>query len=206
MARKDCPAGSEWDNLIKRCYQVETKPKPKPPTEPALAVVVLPRATTPAAQADPVMSAHEHVPMLSLALWISVGLATMGSILALALWFVIYRQQTRLSSTSDAEPGQEPLQKTEPPTKIYQLPSERNSQAETLQRAEANSSPCPHLHLEDQTCSKWEEGFTACRGPAKHAGAEEGGGLPTCSNLREHRIPLPATELGGTALVTTKTV
>lgn len=51
------------------------------------------KPTTAAVQANPVM-------MLSPALWIFVGLATVGSIVALVLWFVIYRQQTRNSSTS----------------------------------------------------------------------------------------------------------
>eukprot|EP00064_Thunnus_orientalis_P002788 superscaffoldBa00000213_g2796 len=201
MARKDCPAGKKWDNLVNTCVIItaETTPEPKPPTEPTPAVAVQPtRPTISAIQANPVM-------MLSPALWIFVGLATVGSIVALALWFVIYRRQTRISSTSE-EPGQEPLQKTEPPAKIYPLPSEINGQGEILQRAAGNPSPCPHLHLRDQTSLKWEEGFTACRGPAKYAGTEGCGELPTCSSMREHRIPLPATELGGTALVTTKTV
>ncbi|XP_053194663.1 tumor necrosis factor receptor superfamily member 13C-like [Scomber japonicus] len=202
MAKKDCPAGRKWDHLVNVCVSstAKTTSEPKPSTDLNPAVIVQQRPTTAAVQANPVM-------MLSPALWIFVGLATVGSIVALVLWFVIYRQQTRNSSTSeDAEPGQEPLQKTEPPIKICPLPSERNCQAETLQRAAGNPAPCAHLHLGDQTSSKWEEGFTACRGPAKHAGTEGVGGLLTCSTMREHRIPLPATELGGTALVTTKTV
>lgn len=108
--------------------------------------------------------------------------------------------------TEDAEPAQEPLQKTEPPATMHPLPSERNGHAGMLQRAAEAPSPCPHLHLEAQTGSKWDEGFITCKDPAKHAGTDGGGGLPACSTVREHRIPLPATELGGTALVTTKTV
>ncbi|XP_039972865.1 uncharacterized protein LOC120783744 [Xiphias gladius] len=202
MAKKDCSAGQKWDNLVNTCVSSETKtgPQPEPPTEPPLAVVDQVRDRAPSTQADPVM-------VLSQALWILVVLATVGSILALALWFIIYRRQSRLRSTSeDTEPGQKPLQKTEPPATIHPLPSERNCQAEMFQRAAEALSPCPHLHLGAQTGSKWEEGFITCRGPAKHAGTEGGGGLLACSTMREHRIPLPATELGGTALVTTKTV
>lgn len=106
----------------------------------------------------------------------------------------------------DAEAQQEPLQKTEPPAILHSLPSESNSHAEMLQRAAGALSPCPHLHLGAQTVSQWEEGFTAYRDITKHAGTEGGRGLPPCSTMREHRIPLPATELGGTALVTTKTM
>ncbi|XP_037648629.1 uncharacterized protein LOC119501921 isoform X2 [Sebastes umbrosus] len=193
MGKDDCPAGQKWDPLV-GCIPSETytRPEPEPPTEL--------RSTAPPARADAVM-------LLSPALWIFVVLATLGSILALALWFIIYKRQTRHISTSeDAEPQQEPLQKTEPPAKIHPPPPERNGQAEMLQRAAWAPPPCPHLHLGAQTGSNWEEDFTACRDPAKYAGTEGGRGLPTCSTMREHRFPLPATELGGTALVTTKTV
>ncbi|XP_068574870.1 tumor necrosis factor receptor superfamily member 13C-like isoform X2 [Cebidichthys violaceus] len=199
MAKKDCPAGRKWDSLVSICFpESETRPEPGPSTERPLATVVQLRSTAP--------TAHS-VMLLSPALWIFVVLATLGSILALALWFIIYKRQTRHSSTSE-EAGlqQEPLQKTEPPAKSQPPPSERNGQAEMLQRAAWTVSPCSHLHLGAQTGKKWEEGFTACSDPAKHAGTEGFRGLPTCSTTREHRIPLPATELGGTVLVTTKTV
>lgn len=51
------------------------------------------RSTERTAQVNPVM-------VLSPALWIFVVLATLGSILTLALWFIIYRRQNSLSSTS----------------------------------------------------------------------------------------------------------
>ncbi|XP_076609019.1 uncharacterized protein LOC143334228 isoform X2 [Chaetodon auriga] len=202
MAKKDCPAGSHWDSLVNVCVfnRTETRPEPDRPTESPVAVLVQVRSTPRTAQASTAM-------VLSPALWIFVVLATVGSILALALWFIIYRRQSSLSSTSeDAEPQQEPLQKTEPPAVIHSLPSETNSHADMLQRAAGAPSPCSHLHLGAQTDSQWEEGFAAYGDPTKHAGMEGGRGLHTCSIMREHRIPLPATELGGTALVTTKTI
>uniref|UniRef100_A0A3Q3JVW9 Uncharacterized protein n=1 Tax=Monopterus albus TaxID=43700 RepID=A0A3Q3JVW9_MONAL len=67
-------------------------------------------------------------------------------------------------------------------------------------------SPCPHLYLGTQTGLTWEEGLPLCGAPLKPSGTEVGGALSACSTVTEHRIPLPATELGGTALVTTKTV
>ncbi|XP_031726839.1 uncharacterized protein LOC116396390 isoform X2 [Anarrhichthys ocellatus] len=199
MAKKDCPAGKRWDSLVSTCIQEsETRPEPGPSAERSLATVVQLRSTAP--------TAHS-VMLLSPALWIFVVLATLGSILALSLWFIIYKQQTRHISTSE-EAGlqQEPLQKTEPPAKSQPPPSERNGQAEMLQIAAWTPSPCSHLHLGAQTGNKWEEGFTASSDPAKHAGTEGFRGLPTSSTTRGHRIPLPATELGGTVLVTTKTV
>lgn len=69
------------------------------PSEPPLpAIVDQVRNTAPATQVDAVTA-------LSPALWIFVVLATVGSILVLALWFVIYRRQTRPSST----PGKDNL-------------------------------------------------------------------------------------------------
>ncbi|XP_059203604.1 uncharacterized protein LOC131983053 [Centropristis striata] len=221
LCKPICPADSKWDSLLKVCLfsKTETRPEPEPPTtqpptvHPLTHVVQLramdptepslPRGVqlrTPTAQVNSVM-------LLSPALWTFVVLAILGSILTLALWFIIYRRQTRHSSTSeDAEPQREPLQKTEPSAQIHPTSPERNSQAQMLQQAASAPSPCPHRHLGAQTGSLWEQGFTACRDPAKHAGTEGGRGLATCSTMREHRIPLPATELGGTALVTTKTV
>ncbi|XP_041813769.1 uncharacterized protein LOC121621391 [Chelmon rostratus] len=201
MAKRDCPAGMQWDILLNVCVSnsTETRPEAAPPTEPPLADVVRLRSTARTAQASTAMA-------LSPALWIFVVLATLGSVLTLALWFVIYRRQSSPSSTSeDAEPQQEPLQKTEPPAATHSLPSLTNSHADVLQRAAGAPSPCSHLHLGDQNGSQWEEGFTAYGDPMKHAGME-GGSMPACSTMREHRIPLPATELGGTALVTTKTM
>ncbi|KAM9345652.1 uncharacterized protein ABDE67_012250 [Symphorus nematophorus] len=214
---RNCPAGSHWDNLIKSCFPRQTntrpKPEPEPTTEPLLPDVVPLRPTVRTAHATQVMVRTAHTAqvnplmVLSPALWIFVMLATLGSILALVLWFIIYRRQASLGSTSeDAEQQQEPLQKTEPPAIIHSLPSETNSPAVMLQRAAGAPSPCSHLHLGAQTGTQWEEGFTAYRDPTKHAGTEGARGLPTCSRLSEHRIPLPATELGGTALVTTKTM
>ncbi|XP_038551002.1 uncharacterized protein LOC119884751 [Micropterus salmoides] len=201
MTKKDCPAGSYLDHLVGDCIFSKTKttPEPQPKTEPPLAVVVQLKATAPT-QANLVM-------VLSPALWVFVVLAILGSILALTVWFIIYSRQTSYSSTSqDIELQQDPLQKTEPPSKIYPPPSERNGHAELLQQAAGAPSPCPHLHLGVQTGFKWEEGFTACRDHAKHAVTEAAGGLSACRTMREHRVPLPATELGGTALVTTKTM
>ncbi|XP_034395073.1 uncharacterized protein LOC117734868 isoform X2 [Cyclopterus lumpus] len=199
MVREDCPAGTKWDSLVVACVVSESETRPGPEAATEMPPVGRVRSTDPPAQAHSVM-------LLSPALWIFVMLATLGSILALALWFIIYKRQTRHSTTSeDAGLQQESLQKTEPASKSQQPLSERNGPAERSQRATWAPPPCPHLHLQAQTGTTWEEGFTACSDLAKHAGTEGVRGLPTFGT-REHRIPLPATELGGTVLVTTKTV
>lgn len=203
MAKKVCPTGQMWDELINSCFprKTEIRAEPDRPIEPPLQPHVNQvRVMAPVPQANPMM-------VLSPALWIFVVLATVGSILALTLWFIIYRRETRHSNTSEeAEPGLEPLQKTEPLEVINPLPSERNGPAQVFQREAEASLSCLHLHLGTQTDSKWADGFIACRDIARHAGKEGGEAPSAYSMMREHKIPLPATELGGTALVTTKTV
>uniref|UniRef100_UPI0037E906D9 uncharacterized protein n=1 Tax=Semicossyphus pulcher TaxID=241346 RepID=UPI0037E906D9 len=214
MDKERClAAGKWWDPLLRRCRtKISARPKPTVPAPELnrshvtqartkyLSPVVQLRATSQATKFHPEM-------VLGPALWIFVILAMLGSILALALWFIIYRQQTRPSSTpGDPEPQQEPLQKPEPPVIIHSLPTEISNHAEMMQRAAGAHSPCVHMYPGAQMATRWEEGFTACRDPTRHAGTEVGGGLLTCCTAREHRVPLPATELGGTVLVTTKTV
>lgn len=77
---------------------------------------------------------------------------------------------------------------------------EEEGQQELLHKAELPSALSDPL-----TSLQWRE-LGQQRAPAKHTCRESNGGLPPCGQAREHRIPLPATELGGTALVTTKTV
>ncbi|XP_047426968.1 tumor necrosis factor receptor superfamily member 13C-like [Mugil cephalus] len=182
-----CPDDKAWDSLVRLCVakNIGSEPKPQPkPREAPIVTTVDPRlSSTPA----PILEASPLM-VLGPALWISVVLAIVGSVLALAIWFVIFRQQKRRSCTPAS--GVELLPTTEPPVKIH---PERNGRAEPLQDEEGAPSPC-QLHMGAQTGSKREEGFTTRGGP------EGGGDLQTCS------FPLPATELGGTALVTTKTV
>ncbi|KAK2894124.1 tumor necrosis factor receptor superfamily member 13C-like [Channa argus] len=198
MAKKTCLDGKKWDPLTTDCVTVkkETNPEHKLRTEPPPNVLSSVRVTASTEQTNPMMPLSPTVCAI-------VVLVTMGSILALAVWLIIYKRQTRLGSTSvEPEPVHEPLQKTEPPAPFLPAPSQRNGQAEMCQFAAEAPSTCPHLGA--QIGSKREGDYTACRGPTTQT--EAGGGLPACHTISEHRIPLPATELGGTALVTTKTV
>ncbi|KAF3846752.1 hypothetical protein F7725_003830 [Dissostichus mawsoni] len=94
--------------------------------------------------------------------------------------------------TTDARPGtaapqeaapQHPLQKTEPPAEIHPPPPDVS---ESSMDPFSLSSPAPggpnRLHAGTR-------GFTFCSGPSEHAWPEGP------NMLREHRIPLPATEL-----------
>lgn len=202
MDKKSCPEGKKFDNLVHTCVPSKSlmRSNPDPPKEPPLTVVNQLKAINTTVKPTSMV-------VLSPTLWISVVVVVVGSILALTLWFIIYKRQTRRSSTSeDGMPRQELLQKAQPPAKLHPLPSERNGQAEIFQRAAEAPSPCSHVHSGSQTGSEWENGFTACRDLMMRGGAEVGGDSPACSTMAEHRIPLPATELGGTALVTTKTM
>uniref|UniRef100_A0A667WHS6 Uncharacterized protein n=1 Tax=Myripristis murdjan TaxID=586833 RepID=A0A667WHS6_9TELE len=186
MARKgNCPPGTKWDSLISDCVgnPLAAAQQPKPATEPPRVVPVHLRSTVPTAPAKSVV-----VQPLSFenGLWVFVGLLTLGSILAVVIWTIIYRQQTRRRSSAGKE-------------------GERNGQAEMQQRAREAPS-CPHLDAGALTGFKCEESFTHRRYPTNHGGMEGSGGLLTYSTMRQHTVPLPATELGGTALVTTKTM
>ncbi|XP_029912999.1 uncharacterized protein LOC115363066 [Myripristis murdjan] len=206
MARKgNCPPGTKWDSLISDCVgnPLAAAQQPKPATEPPRVVPVHLRSTVPTAPAKSVV-----VQPLSFenGLWVFVGLLTLGSILAVVIWTIIYRQQTRRrSSAEDPEPAVQPLAKTDTSVKIHPAPAERNGQAEMQQRAREAPS-CPHLDAGALTGFKCEESFTHRRYPTNHGGMEGSGGLLTYSTMRQHTVPLPATELGGTALVTTKTM
>lgn len=200
MDKKSCPEGEKFDNLVNSCVASKSlmRSNPDPPKEPPLTVVNQLKAINTTVKPTSMV-------VLSPTLWISVVLV--GSILALTVWFIIYKRQTRRGRTSeDGMPRQELLQKVQPAAKLHPLPSERNGQAEIFQRAAEAPSPCFHVHSGSQTGSEWENGFTACRDLMMRGGTEVGGGSPACSTMAEHRIPLPATELGGTALVTTKTM
>lgn len=77
---------------------------------------------------------------------------------------------------------------------------EEEGQQKLLQKAELPAAlPDPITSLQWRECGQQRE-------PARRTCLGSDGGLPPCGKAPEHRIPLPATELGGTALVTTKTV
>lgn len=97
------------------------------------------------------------------------------------------------------ESAPEPLQKIQPPLESHLSTS-----------ATLAPSACAHPYNQGtDSTSKREEGFANCQ-KATDGGetdrAEDVGVLSVFSAMREHRLPLPATELGDTALVTTKTV
>ncbi|XP_041633964.1 uncharacterized protein LOC121503562 [Cheilinus undulatus] len=228
-----CPDGKHWDSLIKRCMpgnmKSRSKPKPttalrltgdqtrvypasrpmtagigsRPPTtrnginKPTLPPVVQVKSTTPA----PKTSSEA---LLSPFMWISVALVTLGLILIVSLWLIICIKRTRNRRMLDDSEQQDPLQKANPPVEIHFEPPGRNIPTETSHRAPEDPSICTQLDTGDQTGS--EESFTVCRCLPRHAGMESEFGLAAGNNMREHRVPLPATELGGTVLVTTKTV
>uniref|UniRef100_A0A672GWM8 Uncharacterized protein n=1 Tax=Salarias fasciatus TaxID=181472 RepID=A0A672GWM8_SALFA len=181
MAQRVCAAGFQWDDLLVICVRNKTMQKPEHHTgEFPFTDLIYKNASARAPSAA----------MEGPALWSCVVVVTLGSILALAVWFFIYRQQRRptwLYLIHTAEP------RRQAPAK--QPPTERNRHTELFLGAPDAPSPCHHLHPEAQRGLKWGDGFTACGGPTVHSGGPS-----------EHRIPLPATELGGTVLVTTKTM
>lgn len=82
------------------CFSVEVLHPSVFPLEPPLADLVQFTAKTPPPASLSRSPEADSVMLLSPALWIFVVLATVGSIVALVLWFVIYKRQTRNISIS----------------------------------------------------------------------------------------------------------
>ncbi|XP_061740535.1 tumor necrosis factor receptor superfamily member 13C-like [Nerophis ophidion] len=121
---------------------------------------------------------------LSPVLWAVLMLTTLASILALLVCFVMDRRQSRLRTSSEQ-------------TEVEEQPSASKSSS----AATGAHHPHPHLHHH-----QWRDGLHHCDCPGSGRPAREEGGVVVCWPAGEHRVPLPATELGDTALVTTKTV
>ncbi|XP_014910891.1 tumor necrosis factor receptor superfamily member 13C-like [Poecilia latipinna] len=177
--KKNCPEGKTWDNLLRTCIKMGPIPTRKlhPPTEPVLTVVdPLLTKVSPAKSTGP-----PTVLLLGQTLWICVILVTLGAILALTIWFVMFRRQSKARKNDGVaeDSVQEVLKKTEPAVEFHAPQLEENGQ--DLQGVSDGS--CRPMHQPNPKC---EDGFGVCRD--------------------DHRVPLPATELGGTALVTAKTV
>uniref|UniRef100_A0A3B4B093 Uncharacterized protein n=1 Tax=Periophthalmus magnuspinnatus TaxID=409849 RepID=A0A3B4B093_9GOBI len=94
MSKKSCSPGKKWDSLLKMCMPQNFGLRHPTPTEPP------PKTLT----------------TVNPTLWIAVLLVTLGSILALALWLVIYRRYTRrpTGKRTKEQPEEQPPLKTEP--------------------------------------------------------------------------------------------
>ncbi|KAG5832479.1 hypothetical protein ANANG_G00291600 [Anguilla anguilla] len=77
-----CQPGFEFDNLVKVCVGKEAK-KPQQATEP------------PPVLRNSTQAPSLHASVVSPSVWISVVVVVNGTILALFLWFIIYRRQRR---------------------------------------------------------------------------------------------------------------
>ncbi|XP_077197058.1 tumor necrosis factor receptor superfamily member 13C [Paroedura picta] len=127
---------------------------------------------------------------------ISVAFACAGLVLAMAavLWFVIQKQKRR---TRKRELDEEDPEKTE----NCSIPFESQVHKEPYLPKEDNSDALKCLPLND-----YSQGITLKDDSSKMAGSDvtEVASFSSCEK-GNHTIPLPATELGSTVLVTTKT-
>ncbi|KAJ8387577.1 hypothetical protein AAFF_G00152730 [Aldrovandia affinis] len=146
-----------------------------------------------ATESSPILrpSTSLHAPVVSPSVWIPVVVVVNGSILALFLWF-IYKRQTRHNHAAvDAEAEISPE---------VQLDGRTDPVAV---KGEGPPTSCPHVNggpqgLIKQEVPTWRKDYEC----------DTGGGdsVHMCNHRMDHGIPLPATELGDAALVTTKTV
>ncbi|XP_077475544.1 uncharacterized protein LOC144088765 [Stigmatopora argus] len=180
MTKKNCPPGRKWDNVVTACIQDMMAIQREPKTEPT--PVFHQKTTSPAAWSDPIS--------LSPILWIAVVLTILGSIMALALWIIFFRWDSRFNRSSvPTEPEPDPAEKIDPLIEGHEFNPSVSASTSFDQRGPLNISKSQKATGHGETDS-----------------AQPLGGFPVCNSTREHKIPLPATELGGTALVTTKTL
>uniref|UniRef100_A0A3B3S6E4 Uncharacterized protein n=1 Tax=Paramormyrops kingsleyae TaxID=1676925 RepID=A0A3B3S6E4_9TELE len=131
-------------------------------------------------------------PMVSKSVWVSVAVIISVSLLALLLWCLIFRRERRpvrgaveagRPAEADAEAGRDrpamAAEEEEPPAAF---PYENGGPA-------GGQDPVDSIWREAVRCD--ERGESSAH---------------VCNGRKEHGIPLPATELGDAALVTTKTV
>ncbi|KAG7460047.1 hypothetical protein MATL_G00217180 [Megalops atlanticus] len=176
MATKTCLPGFKYDSLVNACLRQQN------PTESP--IVLQPSATVP----------PQGAPEVSLSVWITVAVVVNGSILALFLWFIIYKRQTTRSHTAVD---------TEAECSSGVQPAGRANPAAVAVETEEPPISCPHLNGGPPSSAKqeaptWQESLECDTGNE--------GGAYVCNGRKDHKIPLPATELGDAALVTTKTV
>uniref|UniRef100_A0AAY5JVM9 Uncharacterized protein n=1 Tax=Esox lucius TaxID=8010 RepID=A0AAY5JVM9_ESOLU len=187
MAKKTCRLGTKWDRLLMDCVRSPLGvPSPPPDLVTELSPVKWSTDGSP-----------QYNPAVNPAVWISVVVVLNGSILALFLWFIIYRKQRRHRRTTVDPEAPETRSKAKPAV-------ETDCKAAAVQSEKEAPPSCCHLNGGPQTYFG-QEASTYNRAPGCGPLGEVGS-VFMCSSQREHGIPLPATELGDAALVTTKTV
>ncbi|XP_035381563.1 tumor necrosis factor receptor superfamily member 13C-like [Electrophorus electricus] len=166
MEKQSCSPGLTWDPLVKDCTTLDTLEKPQLPVNADFQEARSPRSPAGSwSQLNPTM-------------WVCVGVVMCNTLLALLLWFFIYR---RLGHNTGKRNPDSPAGCDQNGT-LLRPP---------LLRVKGDPpASCPHTNGRIQEVS-------IC---------EMGQGWDTCTGRVEHGIPLPATELGDSALVTTKTV
>ncbi|XP_069053050.1 uncharacterized protein [Lepisosteus oculatus] len=210
-----CPPGMSWDTLVKACVSEEKTPDTGPVKGEGCAAGLfwdsLVRQCMKAqknltTEAAPVLEASAETPpgagapVVSPLAWGCVLGVMCSSLLALLLWFIIYRKYRRQHARTPADP------EAEPPSELQRVgaggapPGEEDDQPPTS---------CPHLNGNGVAAGVQAPRTLADSSPAGEEEEEEEEGrlkVYICNGRKEHGFPLPATELGGAALVTTKTV
>ncbi|XP_066563362.1 tumor necrosis factor receptor superfamily member 13C [Amia ocellicauda] len=178
--RLDCLPGEVWENLLNECIS-----KTDAHTTVRGPVLSASGGVLPGGGAAGGAKAWELGP----AVWGGAVAVMVGSVLVLCLWCLIYRrhQRQRLRCLS----GQTGLRET--PT------AEEDDTSESCRHVYRAS---PGTNLQEPCVS----GSLAWAEEIEHGAGEELSSVHLCNGRQDHSFPLPATELGGATLVTTKTV
>ncbi|XP_041093857.1 tumor necrosis factor receptor superfamily member 13C-like [Polyodon spathula] len=187
MSTRDCRPPQFWDSLVNECVARHFKKKATTFPQPRSSL-------TPLTVDRPTLSVESPLHPDPGAALVSVAVLACGSLLAMLVWLVMCRRQTR-RQTAGRQNDPEDLAKT-PEFQPGVVVSDENETSCPL----VNGLPPGTKNQEPPEGASVTPGepFVCGTGSEVRVGPCDGG---LCNS-----IPLPATELGGSALVTTKTV
>ncbi|XP_063067722.1 alpha-2C adrenergic receptor-like [Engraulis encrasicolus] len=221
MAQKRCPAGSKWDSLTLNCVHPRKLLPPKPFS--GIPPVLQPATVAPT----------EAIPAaITVSVWVCVAVAMSGFILVILLLFVWRRLPSHSPKTDDKEaqgtdashpaalaatppvpeglpsPAGLPANGHHHPHHLYHHHYHRPSPTHSSSSYQHRATEVGRSSREEDTCNVGLSGYCSNTTSSPSSSSTSSSSHHVCNgNSRiEGGIPLPATELGGAALVTTKTV
>uniref|UniRef100_A0A8C9RQX9 Uncharacterized protein n=1 Tax=Scleropages formosus TaxID=113540 RepID=A0A8C9RQX9_SCLFO len=176
---KSCDRGQRWDKLVNKCVPGSEDQPPQ--------VTDVPTSLKGSTKAPCTQSS-----MVNTSVWISVVAVMSISIIALLLWFAIYRRERRpIQHTVKDDKPEQPVDREAACVPAVAVVVDEEEEEAPTSFLRQNGGP---LGVQEQEPPTWGR-VVVCQASAH-----------MCNGRKKHGVPLPATELGDAALVTTKTV
>ncbi|MFT7797870.1 TNFR13C [Arapaima gigas] len=176
--KKSCDHGLVWDKLVNDCTPL-LQDKTLQVTDALLTSTWSTKVPCP------------QPSVVSVSVWISVASVTSIAVVALLLWLAIYRRERRPFQHTENMTAEQPFNRQGAEDQAVVLVVDDEEKEAPTSFLHQNGGPLGDQEQEPPTWS----GVVVCQ-----AGAH------MCNGRKKHGVPLPATELGDAALVTTKTV